>query len=117
MDDKFKLCAINEYCDDVGSCRPVKEHFLFKKPCNVDIGLKETKFGICGPLRCYSRECVPCYDGMTDYADSKVCILQEWTYEPSWIFLLFERIYLLIFFLVFMFYLILDFLKFIIFGQ
>eukprot|EP01080_Neovahlkampfia_damariscottae_P007262 gene7262-11580_t len=78
MDDKFKSCSLNEYCDDYGTCRLIKTHPLYQKDCNFDLDLKETKFGICGPLRCYNKKCVSCIDGMIDYSDFKICIFGEW---------------------------------------
>lgn len=79
-EDTRKLCYINEYCSDNATCVHVKQHPLWNADCPYEPSTKDSSDGFCGPgLRCFAHKCLPCMDGMIDYADGKVCVMNEWT--------------------------------------
>jgi hypothetical protein len=38
-DDPAKLCDINEYCDDNGTCKPISMHPLLNAACPYETGM------------------------------------------------------------------------------
>jgi len=89
-DDPKQLCALNEYCSDNGECIQIKSHPLWAAQCPYEPSTTDPNDGFCGPgLRCYNHQCLPCVDGMIDYADGKVCVMNQWTYN-KWQAIIFE---------------------------
>lgn len=83
--DEFHSCAVDEFCDDSGSCVGVRDHPLFGEVCPFDIALFDGYAGFCGPgLRCVMHRCVQCDEGATT-PEGLICARGQWTYarEPS----------------------------------
>lgn len=80
-DDEYHLCALDEYCTDDATCEHIRTHPLFNADCPYEPATSAGS-SFCGTgLRCYHHKCLPCLDGMVDYADGKVCVMNVWTYD------------------------------------
>lgn len=80
-DDEYHLCALDEYCTDDATCAYIRTHPLYNADCPYEPATSSGS-SFCGTgLRCYRHKCLPCLDGMVDYADGKVCVMNVWTYD------------------------------------
>jgi hypothetical protein len=88
VNDPLRLCGINEYCTENGTCLAVKSNPFYGSPCPYDTTTSNSvSIQTCGGsgsgLTCFQHECLPCLDGMKDYSDGKICLENQWIYPYS----------------------------------
>ncbi|EFA86761.1 hypothetical protein PPL_00566 [Heterostelium album PN500] len=75
-------CGINEFCDDSGSCKSLKDHPLYHQSCPSELNGEQSATGWCGAgLKCIQHSCSICKEGSIFGNDGKQCINGEWSYS------------------------------------